>query len=143
MKRLICIILAIITCLGLVACTAEEINTSTGKEGLVSLYKATNKDSFFAYIKKLDTSEYEILDITISQNGAMYAVTTRVKNKWKETENTESFNVLVFEDYYIFSADVADDYLNFLECFNSEKYEILDISAIPGNSDFFVVYRER
>ena len=143
MKRLISIMIVLLMCVALVACSAEEMNTETSQEGIVSLYTTTNKDSYLKYVAKIDTSEYEIVDVTISQDGHKFAVTTRLKNKWKETENTTSYDVSVLDGYYIFSADNAKTYLNFMECFNSEVYEILGISVIPGNSDYIVTYFEK
>ena len=118
MKRLICIILLVLMSFTLVACSEEEMNTSTSSEGLVSLYTTSNKNAYLKYVAKLDTTEYEILDVTISQDNNRFAVTTRLKGKWKESEN-------------------------FLEAVNPEVYEILGISVIPGNSDYIVTYFEK
>lgn len=143
MKRLICIMLLVLMCLSLAACSEEEMNTSTSSEGIVSLYTTTNKNSYLKYVAKIDTTEYEILDVTISQDNNRFAVTTRLKGKWKESENTESYDVSVLDGYYIFNTNDVKEYLNFLESFNSEVYEILGISVIPGNSDYIVTYFEK
>lgn len=143
MKRLICIILLVIMTFTLVACSEEEMNTSTSSEGIVSLYTTTNKNAYLKYVAKVDTTEYEILDVTISQDNNRFAVTTRLKGKWKESENTESYDVSVLDGYYIFNTNDVKEYLNFLESFNSEVYEILGISVIPGNSDYIVTYFEK
>ncbi len=143
MKRLIGIMLLILMCFSLVACSEEEMNTSTSSEGVVSLYTTSNKNAYLKYVAKIDTTEYEILDVTISQDGNRFAVTTRLKGKWKEAENTESYNVSVLDGYYIFNTNDVKEYLNFLESFNPEIYEILGISVIPGNSDYIVSYFEK
>lgn len=143
MKRLICIMLLVLMTFTLVACSEEEMNTSTSSEGIVSLYTTTNKNAYLKYVAKVDTTEYEILDVTISQDNNRFAVTTRLKGKWKESENTESYDVSVLDGYYIFNTNDVKEYLNFLESFNSEVYEILGISVIPGNSDYIVTYFEK
>ncbi len=143
MKRLICIILLVLMIFTLVACSEEEMNTSTSSEGIVSLYTTSNKNAYLKYVAKVDTTEYEILDVTISQDNNRFAVTTRLKGKWKESENTESYDVSVLDGYYIFNTNDVKEYLNFLESFNSEVYEILGISVIPGNSDYIVTYFEK
>ena len=143
MKRLICTLLVILMCFTLVACSEEEMNTSTSSEGIVSLYTTSNKNAYLKYVAKLDTTEYEILDVTISQDNNRFAVTTRLKNRWKEAENTDSYNVIVLDGYYIFNTNDVKEYLNFMESFNPEVYEILGISVIPGNSDYIVTYFEK
>lgn len=143
MKRLICTLLVILMCFTLVACSEEEMNTSTSSEGIVSLYTTSNKNAYLKYVAKLDTTEYEILDVTISQDNNRFAVTTRLKNRWKEGENTDSYKVIVLDGYYIFNTNDVKEYLNFMESFNPEVYEILGISVIPGNSDYIVTYFEK
>lgn len=143
MKRLICTIMVLLMCLTMVACSEEEINTSTSSEGIVSLYITSNKDAYLKYVAKIDTTEYEILDVTISQDNQKFAVTTRLKGRWKENENMESYDVSVLDGYYIFNTNDVKEYLNFLESFNSEIYEILGISVIPGYTDYIVTYFEK
>ncbi len=142
MKRLICIMLLVLMTFTLVACSEEEMNTTTSSKGIVSLYTTTNKNAYLKYVAKIDPTEYEILDVTISQDNNRFAVTTRQKGKWKESENTESYDVSVLDGYYIFNTNDVKEYLNFLESFNTEVYEILGISVIPGNNDYIVTYFE-
>ncbi len=135
------LILCMCMALFLTGCTEEEINTTTSSEGVVTFYQTSNRDNFMAYVKGIDTAEYDILDISSIHNTS-FAVTIREKGKWKTSENVKAYDVAVLDGYYLFSTTNKKDYLDFLEQFEPEIYQILGITANPGNSYYAVTYVE-
>ncbi|MBQ6860526.1 MAG: hypothetical protein IJO08_02640 [Clostridia bacterium] len=119
----------------------ETFKTATSSEGVISFYQTSNRDQFLAYMKSIDTSEYDILDVS-SPHTTSFAVTTREKGKWKTAENTKAYEVAVLDGYYLFVTTNQNDYLNFLEQFEAEIYQINGISVNPGNSYYAVTYVE-
>ena len=137
------LILCMCMAMFMTGCTenGETFKTSTSSEGVISFYQTSNRDQFLTYLKSIDTAEYDILDVS-SPHSTSYSVTVREKGKWKTAENTKAYDVAVLDGYYIFTTNRQDDYLNFLEQFELEIYQILGITANPGNTYYEVTYAE-
>ena len=137
----------LILCMCIVMCmtgcseNGENFQTSTSSEGVIIFFQTTNRDEFLGYMKSLDTAEYDILDVS-SHHSTTFAVTTREKGKWKTTENVKAYEVAVLDGQYLFTTSKLQEYLDFLEQFENEIYQINGITVNLGNSYFAVNYAE-
>ena len=122
--------------------TGEKFTTSpssdseeTGKTYFT--YHANSKRKYVNFLNTLDKEKYEIF--AVSHSRYTFFVTYRLKNHSSLEKVTGSVNSP--NDLILYYTGSKDDYLNFLETLDAEKYAIFDVCQ--GDICFYVTYFEK